>query len=338
MNTSLASQCFSALASSLGWRFTIAFSAIALVAPAFAGTSDKMVAPEPIVEPCNWNGFYAGGSLGIAMGDYDFEGYRARVFPEGTFVEGGAAQGVLTVTERDFSEIFDRFIFHVPRHNDDAQVGLMGGGQIGYNLVWNRWLFGVEGDIHATDIDAESKFRQRIFATETFTDLGEDFQAEADVEYKAVRRATTDMMASARFRLGYTFGCFLLYGTGGVAFADIDISGRDRSRIIYTGTEFDESGGIQDVDTFGPFSNSFNGSAGDDFEVGWTAGGGGEVMINKWLSMGVEYRHSDFGTFDYDPRNTGGLSFRSGADSDIDFSVDQVVLKVNILFSGLFGR
>ena len=364
MNTSLTSQFFSSLASSLGWRFTVAISAIAIVSPAFAGAPDKVVAPEPVVEVLDWTGFYAGGSLGIAMGDYDFGGYRARVFPEGSFSNADTiiGDGVLGGNgghghEFDFDEVFSPFNFAVHRHQDDAQVGFMGGGQIGYNLQWRQWVFGIEADIHATDMDAESKFNERRFVTDTIEfgeALTETFQVDADVSLKSVRRATTDLLASARLRVGRTFGRLLIYGTGGAAFADINISGRDRSRVIYTVTEFDNiiqpppiigEGGstqgsvISDVTTVGPFSNRFIGDPDDgDFEIGWTAGLGGEVLINRWLSVGVEYRHSDFGDFDYNLSSSGGLNFRSGDDTDIDFSVDQVVLKVNILFSGLFGK
>ena len=349
MNTSLTSQFFSSLASSLGWRFAVAATALAFVSPAFAGAqaelADKNVAPEPIVEVCNWTGFYAGGSLGIAMGDYDFEGYRTHIYPEGDFEE-----------EFDFDEVFSPFHFDVRRHQDDAQVGFMGGGQIGYNHQWKNWVIGLEADIHGTDMDAESKLNERKFFTGTHFDSedNETDEIDADVTLKSVRRATTDLLASARLRVGYTRGCFMIYGTGGAAFANVNYSGKDRSRIIYTVREFENveepvpiigEGGstngqvLEETEIVGPFSNVIHGDPDDgDFEIGWTAGVGGEVMINRWMTFGVEYRHSDFGAFDYGLSSSGGLRVRSGDDTDLDFSVDQVVLKVNILFSGLFGK
>ena len=204
-------------------------------------------------------------------------------------------------------------------------------------------------------MDAESKSSQTQFFSELFSEEGVDAQVDAEVNLKSARRATTDMLASARLRVGRSFGRLFIYGTGGAAFANINISGRDRSQVTYTVTEFDDiipppeivgeggstQGGpvISDITTVGPFTNRFIGDPDDgDFEIGWTAGGGGEVMINRWLSMGVEYRHSDFGSFGYGLSSSGGLNFRSGDDTDIDFAVDQVLLKVNILFSGFFGK
>jgi opacity protein-like surface antigen len=75
--------------------------------------------------------------------------------------------------------------------------GAFGGDQIGYNWQRDRFIFGVEGDLQASDINASN-----------------------DV---AFGNATTDIdwFSTVRGRVGIAAGPWLLYGTGGVAFGDI---------------------------------------------------------------------------------------------------------------------
>jgi outer membrane immunogenic protein len=75
--------------------------------------------------------------------------------------------------------------------------------------------------------------------------------------------------SSVRGRLGYAFDRVLVYGTGGVAFADIRHS-------YYEATA--------------PASQSFS-----DTRTGWTAGGGVEYALGGNWTTRVEYRYSDFG-------------------------------------------
>jgi outer membrane immunogenic protein len=76
--------------------------------------------------------------------------------------------------------------------------GFLGGIQAGYNWHLNRnWVFGIEGDFSATDMND--------------TVLGLNVHV--------------DYLASIRGRVGYTWDRMMLYGTGGVAFTRVGALG-----------------------------------------------------------------------------------------------------------------
>jgi outer membrane immunogenic protein len=81
--------------------------------------------------------------------------------------------------------------------------GGYGGDRFSYQV--GNWVFGVEGDIQASDIKGE------ISATV----LG----------LTATTGSKIDWFATARGRLGYAWDRVLVYGTGGYAYADVDTGG-----------------------------------------------------------------------------------------------------------------
>ena len=83
----------------------------------------------------------------------------------------------------------------------DAE-GFVGGGQLGYNWQRDRFVFGVEGDIQASDLSDGQNF---AFA-------GGFGRAESDINW----------FSTIRGRAGIASGPALFYLTGGVAFADIE--------------------------------------------------------------------------------------------------------------------
>jgi outer membrane immunogenic protein len=125
-------------------------------------------------------------------------------------------------------------------------------------------------------------------------DLPEEF--EVGYEY----------LASVRGRLGLAFDRFMVYGTGGVAFTEFD--GVDIVQPVVGGPVF-----LDDDD--------------DDTEIGWVAGGGGEVLVTDNVSVGVEYLHYEFDdVFDDE-----------GDASDFDSDVDVIRGRVNVKFNSFLG-
>jgi outer membrane immunogenic protein len=78
--------------------------------------------------------------------------------------------------------------------------------------------------------------------------------------------------ASLRARGGLAIDRALVYATGGAAFADVDIGGGPLGS--------------------GPCCGY------SDSEWGWTAGAGADFAVTNMLIVGVEYRYTDFGTFE----------------------------------------
>jgi outer membrane immunogenic protein len=127
-------------------------------------------------------------------------------------------------------------------------TGIIGGGHVGFNWQAGAVVYGLEGDFEGTDLHHSTVYP--LSAPDRFS---------SNIRWQS----------SVRGRLGYAFDRVLIYGTGGVAFADI------RHR-YYEATA--------------PASQSFS-----DTRTGWTAGGGVEYALGGNWSTRVEYRYTDFG-------------------------------------------
>jgi len=122
---------------------------------------------------------------------------------------------------------------------DDFDIdGAFAGGQVGYNFHWNRFVLGAETDIQWSDIGGSSG------NAVCFPDT-----CETDINW----------FGTVRGRAGVAFDRILIYGTGGLAYGEVEAA--------CCGGGFDVT----------------------DTNVGWTAGGGVEVGITRNLSFKGEY-------------------------------------------------
>jgi outer membrane immunogenic protein len=128
--------------------------------------------------------------------------------------------------------------------------GFLGGLQAGFDYQFApNWVLGIEGQMSWANIDGSS------------TDVaGNSFSN--DMKW----------LSSVTGRVGYTGGNWLLYGKGGVAFADIDNT------------------------ISAPGLSVTNGET----RTGWTAGAGLEYAFLPNLSGKIEYQYYDFGSETYD--------------------------------------
>jgi outer membrane immunogenic protein len=215
----------------------------AMTMQASAADLDFAPAPPPPVFVPAWAGFYVGGHVGFGEADFD-------------------VQQDLSYFD-DFDPDEDDFFSFKDTLSPD---GLIGGAQVGYNWQVNRLVFGIEGDISFTDLD-ESR---TVFGSGDVADLG--FTGLTGDEFAFGTASTSiDFLASVRGRLGFAFNRVLIYGTGGVAWADAEA----RARMVV----FDES---TDLET------TWTGK--DDFsDIGFVVGGGlGWMVIPQTFSVGVE--------------------------------------------------
>jgi outer membrane immunogenic protein len=135
-------------------------------------------------------------------------------------------------------------------NNSLSPSGVNGGGQIGYNYQIKNFVLGVEGDFQGAD------HHDSINAAA--------FGLNANLE------ARSDWYATIRGRVGYAFGQFMPYVTGGIAFADSKL----------------------DANAMGA-SGAVTGSASHTL-TGYAVGGGLEYAItNNWTIRG-EYLHLGF--------------------------------------------
>lgn len=127
------------------------------------------------------------------------------------------------------------------------QTGIIGGLEAGYNWQFNSLVVGVEGDISAASLG-----RRTLFGTANPPDTF---------------NASMTALGTVRGRIGWAFDRLLIYGTGGVAFANL----KDQYVSLF------------------PFTAAAGSSA-----TGWTAGGGIEYAFwGNWTAK-AEYLHVGF--------------------------------------------
>jgi outer membrane immunogenic protein len=145
------------------------------------------------------------------------------------------------------------------------------GATAGYNFQpSSSWLLGVEADI-SSGVDGT----RPVGTVGPFWSCNTG-KCNVDVKY----------FGTLRGRVGITSDAFLLYGTGGLAYANYD-------------------GGIKN-----------SAQQGSDSSLGWTLGAGVEYGINANLSAKLEYLHVDVGSLNFGT-GIGTERFRGKGDFDV---------------------
>jgi outer membrane immunogenic protein len=128
------------------------------------------------------------------------------------------------------------------------KLGFLGGGQVGANLQFNALVLGVEGDFSWTGLGLKGSGTGSIGNTIA---------------------TTTNWTSTVTGRVGAAFDRLLVYGKGGVAFA------QDNSSLT-------DLGGNNSSATF--------------MRTGWTAGAGLEYGLSQNWSAKIEYDYLGFGS------------------------------------------
>jgi len=219
-------------------------------------TKAPVAAPIPVY---NWTSCYIGANGGGKWG---------RFSGDVTFSNGAGGFESLVFPNGTF--------FNNGNSNDFESAG-MGGGQIGCQWQAGGWVFGIEGDFDGTGL------RQTFVSP-----FGGTFFVPGDaVEFR------NKWQASVRGRLGYAWDRWLVYATGGVAFADV------RATFLPAGSLV----AFEDSQTL----------------TGGTVGGG------------VEYRFSKFGheTFDF----SGFVLAPAALTGTTDLETHEVTARLNWHFN-----
>lgn len=144
--------------------------------------------------------------------------------------------------------------------------GWVAGGQGGYNFQFQRFVIGVEADIQGAGIDG----------TRTVSPIIRLDGSSAGVGTKLVAHHELDWIGTVRSRFGFVVARrWLLYGTGGLAYGRVQWMGQ---------TDYTAVGG--------PGYTAMQ----DDTKVGWTAGGGVEVLLTQHWTIRGEYLYYDLGS------------------------------------------
>jgi outer membrane immunogenic protein len=267
---------------------TIAFFAVCSLAIAgpeaiSSGKEMKEVAPAPAPSGCNWTGLYLGINGGYNWLEHDSIDTVSRDIFGNPGLGGGPAFGVAAANLATFSF-------------DNSNNGFIGGGQIGYNWQYWRFVFGPEADIDGVPDNADTTGASTVtgvpgFAANTITQTAD------------VSRAF-NYIGTVRGRIGFAVTpCLLVYGTGGFAY----------------GEAYGKTAIVQQITGPSLVPNPYGGTGKfSDTLTGWTAGGGVEWMFWHHWSIRAEYLHYEFGDVSYNVRplnnfNTAGTLFTTTA-------------------------
>ena len=219
-------------------------SSAAFVGNAAAADMPTKAAPAPVSAPIVWN--WSGPYIGLNL---------------------GAAWNNAKFS--DLGGTVPAYAFFVPGTRDPFwsanQADFTIGGQAGYNFQAGNIVYGIEADLNWVDGKASATFSPPLVGS------------------TVIATSKYDWMATIRGRLGLSFSQWLIYGTGGVAFA-----------------RFSDAWGFAVLG-----ANEFTNN---ETRTGWTAGGGVEYMFARNWTARVEGLFADFGSTNLTLINPGGQS------------------------------
>jgi len=215
--------------------------------PADAADLPVKARPTPAVADPHvpsWAGFYVGANVGW-VGDHSKQtAFRAPTDATGT--------GYCWTDNCGF-------------RNSQTANGVIGGAQLGYNFQAGQWIYGVE-----TDFSWSNAKNTKIASNGPSGALGFGTPGNWIAETGISALGTT------RGRVGYAFGQWMVYGTGGVAYAD-----------------------KKDTFTFSDTPAIAATHSGTGWRTGWTAGGGVEWQLMAQWSVKAEGLYYDLGTMNH---------------------------------------
>lgn len=175
------------------------------------------------------------------------------------------------------------------------ESGVIAGGTIGYNYQWNWLVLGIEGDGGYMNLEGDgvSRFDARF--------LGSDTHGKTD----------SDFYTTIRGRLGFAWGHWLFYATGGGIGVNLTTRVIDNCDTEPCGDE------LIHADT-------------TDFNWGWTGGGGIEYMFGCHWTAKAEYLR-----YQLDDQNFSGAAHFSDGDFAGRFRFTGIGTEGNIVRAGL---
>lgn len=216
--------------------------------PALAADLSYPVKAPPVayMPVFSWTGFYLGANVGYGWADTN--GYRPYIDSDYIY------SGLITSGSGD-------------------PDGWFGGFQAGYNYqFYNNVVLGIEGDVDFADMKDKYSYGYTVTGSNANGDI-EDFGVSGHYTTKI------DSFGTIRARLGYSMDRFLPYVTGGLAWANVKVSG--------------------DTWVDGDDLSGWSGSHSDTY-WGWAVGGGVEYAFTDNWTMKAEYIYSDLGSTNFD--------------------------------------
>ncbi len=218
----------------------------------------------------NWEGVYVGANIGLMPRTFDFGASTETINQVSGVIGPGGAVIVVPATT-----------VSIPA-SSPGSTAFVAGVLAGYNKRFDRWLGGVEASL---DFGVGS-------TTSTFTSMLPATPLTPNIPVTFDRTASANVIWSLRGRAGYVWhDDYLVYGTAGIAGASVELTATD--------TWTDPGGAGTAGVNLGPLGPYVTTATESHHRVGFTFGGGVEWAATSAMIIGVEYRHTAFGTGDY---------------------------------------
>ena len=252
-----------------------AMTGVAVAADLPSRMAPPVYAPPPL-PVFTWTGAYFGINAGYAFGH---EGQFRTTDP----IIGGLAT----------------------RNQRVSSDGFTGGGQIGYNYEFGGLGgFGGPGSGIVVGIEADAAYMD----TSRTRNLGYANDGAALGGFNASYRSGLDYLGTVRGRVGYAFGQFLVYGTGGFAYGGVD----NRLSVSFPDGTFVGAG------------------RSDKMETGYAYGGGIEYALptssflnffkSSAVTLKAEYIHYDLGKTNIAANGFGVTQFNTRVSNEGDIA------------------
>jgi outer membrane immunogenic protein len=229
------------------WTMQLSWLTAAAVAAVTQLAAVGAFAAPPAPAAYSWTGFYIGGNLGYGWG---------RSSNQVTFVD-------------------PFFPFVAASSEADGLNRVIGGAQLGYNWQFSpHAVWGLEADWQGSSAGASRSFFDSIT-------LGLGAPPPTD-KVTTNYESKISWFGTVRGRVGYAWDSLLLYGTGGLAYGKVSLSG--------TVTEVGDITGVggPNLNAITPFSIS-------TVKAGWAVGAGIEDALSVNWTWKVEYLYVDLG-------------------------------------------
>jgi opacity protein-like surface antigen len=291
-------------------------------------------------EPMNWSGFYVGFNNGATFNNFHVGKHMTDVDLTDQFYDVAP----VTAGVSDFFATFDTPGHH---HNDTETIG---GAQTGLKFQFGHFVVGAEGSFigngtSATGMSHEFQEHTLFVMTVDQLQIPLDGGVIAETEFKSMHKIETTWNGFVGGNIGFAWNRFLFHGDGGVAFTDVHFESTDAAdtsffenclrKVVCDGAvapaTVGRATGQQPLNLFiGEIVSKKTHTQGNVL-TGWYGGGGIDFALTKIVSVGVEYKHVDWGdvTEHLMVGGNGGPVFPTNAKLNLD--ADQVVFKVNLL-------
>ena len=292
------------------------FAAVLCVSTATAGMEPKsMEIPQP--EPFTWSGFYFDLGAGVVVTNFDQGDYETAVDLIDQF--NNRMQPVMALSSASSTrasapsgDLVDFAFFGVPGHSDTDFQPIVG-FDFGYMKQWGHFVAGGSIGFYGTHTDTSSHVTDsqvNFIEAEPGNAAPAGRIFEADTDFESKRRVEETWSGYVGGQLGYAMDHWLFYATGGAAFAQIEVRQVDRA---FTEFFFDDSAatsrptGPAPLGSFAGSTDSRAVSSRGSVQDGWFAGAGLMYAFANNMSVGLEYRHVEFGDETYRFKMQNGI-------------------------------